>query len=153
MKKRYNTLLYDVIEKEMKEDNDKQSFEDKEKYDLLIQTLEQTFLESSQTKEKLQKLRKQLLSERKYIINRKNIDNLNDAFDSLFDEKTKYKNKVLCLISELLLGYIQNFPYGDYTETLFDSDYFDNKINKLTDLKEKDIFQKLCKKTAEIYQD
>ncbi|CAG8738578.1 13140_t:CDS:1, partial [Cetraspora pellucida] len=49
--------------------------------------------------------------------------------------------------------YIQNFSHGDYTETLFDGDYFDNEINKLTNLKERDILQNLYKKTAEIYQD
>ncbi|CAG8455432.1 6896_t:CDS:1 [Cetraspora pellucida] len=138
----------------MKEDNDKQSFEDGKKYDLLIQTLEQDFLESPRTKEKMQELKKQLSSEKRYILtNQKKIDNLNDAFESLFDEKTKYKNKVLCLIRELLLGYIQKFLHDDYTETLFDGDYFDNEINKLNNLKGRNILQNLRKKTAEIYQD
>ncbi|CAG8816265.1 19819_t:CDS:2, partial [Cetraspora pellucida] len=59
----YNTLLYDVIENEMKEDNNKQSFEDGEKYDLLIQTLEEPFLDSLHTVNQLQELRKQLFSE------------------------------------------------------------------------------------------
>ncbi|CAG8826975.1 6683_t:CDS:2, partial [Cetraspora pellucida] len=107
-KHRYNTLLYDILENEMKEDNDKQSFEDGEKYNQLIQTLEQDFLDSPY--------------------------NVNDAFNSLFDEKLKYKNKVSCLIRELLLGYIEKYPYGDYIETLLDDkeqdQYFIDKSNK-----------------------
>ncbi|CAG8818069.1 21577_t:CDS:2, partial [Cetraspora pellucida] len=43
---RYNTLLYNVIENEMKEDNNKQLFEDDKKYNLLIQTLKKPFLDS-----------------------------------------------------------------------------------------------------------
>ncbi|CAG8809675.1 5820_t:CDS:2, partial [Cetraspora pellucida] len=137
----------------MKEDNDKQSFEDGEKYDLLIQTLKQEFLDSPYTVEQLQELRKQLLSERRIKLNQKKIDNVNDAFNSLFDEKSKYKNKVSCLIKELLLGYIEKFSYGDYIETLLDGDYFDNEINKLNDQNEKDILQNLRRRTAEIYKD
>ncbi|CAG8490622.1 15329_t:CDS:2, partial [Cetraspora pellucida] len=142
-KHRFNTLLYDTIEREMKEDNDKQSFEDGEKYDLLIQTLEQTFLDSPRTVEQLQELRKQLFA----------IDNVNDAFELLFDEKQKHMNKVSCLIKELLLGYIQIFPYGAYIETLQDGDYFDTEINKLVNQNERDVLQKLRKRTAEIYKD
>ncbi|CAG8729141.1 13234_t:CDS:2 [Cetraspora pellucida] len=79
-KHRYNTLLYDVIENEMKEDNDKQSFEDGEK--------------------------------------------------------------------ELLLGYIEKFPYSDYTKTLLDDkeqdQYFIDKSNKqfhsICDIKDVDEF-------------
>ncbi|CAG8819589.1 24971_t:CDS:2, partial [Cetraspora pellucida] len=120
-KHRYNTLLYNILENEMKEDNDKQSFEDGEKYDQLIQTLEQDFLDSSCTIEQLQELRKQLFSEQKIKLNQKRIDN--------------------------------KYPYRDYIETLLDGDYFDNKINKLTDSNEKYILQNLCRRTAEIYKD
>ncbi|CAG8797590.1 5394_t:CDS:2, partial [Cetraspora pellucida] len=107
---KYNTLLYDVIENEMKEDNNKQSFEDSEKYDLLIQTLEGPFLDSLHTKK---------------------IDNINDAFEFLFNEKGKYKNKVSCLIQELLLSYIQKFPYTAeiYKDNEHDQ-YFIDKSNK-----------------------
>ncbi|CAG8740445.1 8765_t:CDS:2 [Cetraspora pellucida] len=89
----------------MKEDNNKQSFEDGEKYDLLIQTLKEPFLDS--------------------------LYNINDAFESLFDKKEKYKNKVSCLIQELLLSYIQKFPYTAkiYKDNEHDQ-YFIDKSNK-----------------------
>ncbi|CAG8829953.1 3151_t:CDS:2, partial [Cetraspora pellucida] len=90
---KYNTLLYDTIESEIKEDNDKQLFEDSEKYDLLIQTLKQSFLDSLHTVEQLQYLKKQLLLERRIILNRKKIDNVNDAFKPLVKNQA-YLNKI-----------------------------------------------------------
>ncbi|CAG8803006.1 28735_t:CDS:2, partial [Dentiscutata erythropus] len=44
-KNQYNNLFYDLIECSMRQEEDKQSLADGEKYNLLIQTLEQEYLE------------------------------------------------------------------------------------------------------------
>ncbi|CAG8455352.1 15272_t:CDS:1 [Cetraspora pellucida] len=78
----------------MQKDNDKQLFEDGKKYDLLIQNLEQEYLKPPHETEKLQTMRKQLHSEKKFTKYRKIITNFNEALESLLDEERKYKNKI-----------------------------------------------------------
>ncbi|CAG8825464.1 27721_t:CDS:1, partial [Dentiscutata erythropus] len=44
-KNQYNNLFYDLIKRSMQQEENKQSLADGKKYDLLIQTLEQEYLE------------------------------------------------------------------------------------------------------------
>ncbi|CAG8508441.1 12613_t:CDS:2 [Cetraspora pellucida] len=62
-------------------------------------------------------------------------------------EKTRYKNKVYCLIQELLLGYIKKFSNAAHIETLSDNMYFDIEINKLNQYfidKDYEFFKTTC---------
>ncbi|KAF0551533.1 hypothetical protein F8M41_023294 [Gigaspora margarita] len=114
---------------------DKEALADGEKYDLLIQGLEQKYLKSSCNKNKLQDLRKHLYSIRLFTKNHRSIKTFSKAFEDLISKIPKNEintnKKIYCLIEELILGYIRVFPNGKFVKLLNDDDYFDKEINKL----------------------
>ncbi|CAG8780056.1 9939_t:CDS:2, partial [Dentiscutata erythropus] len=116
-----------------------------EKYDLLIQTLEQEYLETLCKQNKLQELRQELYLKRNFKLNYKDINTFLEAFESLLNDII-LKEKVYCLLQELLLGYLKVFPHGDFIKTLDKKNYFDIEINKLDDIEDKQNLQYLKKK-------
>ncbi|KAF0489669.1 hypothetical protein F8M41_022033 [Gigaspora margarita] len=108
---------------------------DGEKYDLLIQSLKQEYLENPRDKNELQELRKHLYSIRSFTKNHRPIKTFSEAFEDLISEipknKTNTNENIYCLIEELILGYIRVFTNGKFVKLLNDDDYFDKEINKL----------------------
>ncbi|CAG8802137.1 19904_t:CDS:2, partial [Dentiscutata erythropus] len=100
---------------------DKQLLAEEEKYDLLIQTLEQEYLETPCEQNKLQELQQELYLKRNFKLNHKDISTFSEAFELLLNNVI-LKENVYCLLQELLLGYLKVFPHenDDNKKTLLE---------------------------------
>ncbi|RIB03323.1 hypothetical protein C2G38_2225453 [Gigaspora rosea] len=82
-KNRYYNLLYIVTERQMRFEQNKQLLADNERYDLIIQSIDEAFLDLLKTVQALQNLRRDLYNSIQSSFDVKKINNLKDAFDWL----------------------------------------------------------------------
>ncbi|RIB08143.1 hypothetical protein C2G38_2045401 [Gigaspora rosea] len=109
----------------MRLESERETLADGERYDILIQSLEQQYLDDHRNKDELQRLRRELYT----------------------TMQPQPPNK------DYNISYYKKIPDAQFVETLADDGYFDIEINKLDDENDKNNLQYLRKKTFNIYND
>ncbi|RIB01212.1 hypothetical protein C2G38_2231525 [Gigaspora rosea] len=128
---------------------------DSECYDLIIQSIDEAFLDLLKTVQVLQNLRRDLYNSIQLSFDVKKINNLKDAFDWL-NVLLEKKEKIYYLFNEIISNYIKDYPNGKFTNTQQEENFFNNEINKIeveTCLQEKQFLYNLKEKIIEIYSD
>ncbi|CAG8480205.1 17120_t:CDS:2 [Cetraspora pellucida] len=139
-KLRFNNLLYDLIQSNMKEDTDKSQFEDSRIYNTLIQGLDQNYLTPLKSIEKLQELRKELGSKLQLSTNNsQRVKNFDEALNSLKDDF----NSGTPLMKRMINDYVATFPEAIYQDEDRDWYFIDKNSEQLkkeiSSLKIKDV--------------
>ncbi|CAG8558268.1 17467_t:CDS:2 [Dentiscutata erythropus] len=140
-KTRFNNLLYDITERQIRAETNRETLVNEEHYDLIIQSLVEFVFKPPRTIQTLQNLRQELynkITQSSYRI--KKIKNLKEAFDWLIDLLEK-KEKIYNLFNEIIINYIEE-------------KYFNNEIDKIdekTCLYKKQFLQNLKEQIYEMY--
>ncbi|CAG8854084.1 33898_t:CDS:1, partial [Gigaspora margarita] len=157
-KTQYNNLLYVITERQIRNEQNKQPLADGERYDLIIQSIDESFLNTPRTLKTLQNLRRERYNSIIQSVNEKvkSVKNIKEAFDWLQDllEKQEKIYEILNNTLKIVIHkYIKDFPKGEFSTK--DEEFFNTENKKIEDYwyLEKQFLERLKKKLIDMYND